>query len=564
MSGITFIRSDTGQQRVVDKPQITIGSASACDVQLNHPSVQPEHATVRVRSGEVSIIGVDPDFTLDVNSMPVIGVRNLESGASIRVGKLFLEVRWAESIAEEATQKTLSSESVMQAAEEKTEALRMEASGIASPPSTETESVPAALRRKASEATSPPSTGTESGPEGLRKGSRLESSPSKGTDGETDSGQVLEPVALPTNAAREAATQLMSAFEAIEKAKKIEQQRLAEAKTQMLDQGAVLEAESKEHDVRTDETRSEEPRPEESESSPLQIGSASEGATAGLDQRQIDAIYKLYERHRAHRKEAGEGESTDSGEAALSLTQILEMGPQAFGVKSWEEVASEAAAEPEVEDDPWAGLALLRDVHSDNVLPRILVVTTIALMATLLVLFWMIPAEPVQLDEERPLEEIPVGELERIEHEDDVVRCFNEGECRELARRELEVAKSEWENRDSTYENRFKAFEHADRARMLLERSELEMSELEGLEPVWTEARDEVDEVFESLRVSFFVAMSRKNYERALDVLRLTQAYFPSQRSREHRWAQQLILTFKEQGIETKIQHRRATIGRWN
>ena len=93
MPEITFVRADTGQARAVDKAQITIGSSSDCDIQLKHPSVWAQHATVRVRHGEVSIIGADPELSLDVNGMPVIGARTLEAGASLRIGDVRLEVR---------------------------------------------------------------------------------------------------------------------------------------------------------------------------------------------------------------------------------------------------------------------------------------------------------------------------------------------------------------------------------------------------------------------------------------------------------------------------------------
>lgn len=582
MREVTFERLDSGKLRRVKKKRVVVGASAAADVRFGHPSVLSEHAYVRVESDRVDILAAGDEAVVEVDGIAVDGIVSLEDGQTVRVGQVEFRVWFdgvSRDVAEEATVQSFSRDAVLKAA-----GVRRVAKGPAG-------SDPFAL---VSEGDGRSSTKAKAGVDAPRenptrkvgskptiqdKPAATESLPSiQVSDGlqvskavESGSGEDPPPEAI-------AATQLLSAFEAIEAARKRQAGAVdSEAKTVALE--ALDEAQAREGRpaAKAAEDSGSAAHAVPSKDALLEIGDASEFATQQLNSAQVEALYVLYERRRAAKEESTDLKDADgsesakaskdvqaSGDHAQKLSQILKMGPEAFGVKTWDEVAAAAASlEPE-EDEAWSGLARLRDVESGRSIPILAVAAGVMMALTLLVLVMLIPDQPPPLDQEQAIEDLNVVEMPRVDHREEHIRCHTDRECFDLAAREFDVSKLEWDNRGSSYENRYRAFEHADRARIMLERGGHEMDALEGLEAQWNQARDELDAIYHSLRVSVFIALSRNAYEDAVEMLDLTTAYFPSDRSREWRWARHLRLTFKDRGIETQIAHKRSVDGRWD
>lgn len=593
MREVTFERLDSGKLRRVKKERVVVGASAGADVRFGHPSVLAEHAYVRVESGRVDILAAGDEAVVEVEGIVVDGIVALRAGQTVRVGQVEFRVWFdevPEDVSEEATVQSFSREAVLKAAGRRRSAKGTPDAEPSSKPVSEgggRASTNANLAVHGARERS--SRGVDSKPRIQDGPGDTESLPSvQVSDGlqaskavVSDSGESPPPEAI-------AATQLLSAFEAIDAARR-RQAGLDDSNAATADPDAATAAlNAVEPDVPQGsgrETVREESPVNESNlaaskgdgaAEVLQVGSASEYATQALSSGQVEALYKLYEKRRrdaAPDPEVGSGveggerpdvnsEDVKSGDA-LKLSQILRMGPEAFGVKTWDEVA-EAAATFEPEDDPAYGLALLRNADSGSGFSRVMVVAGALLGLSLLVLVLLIPAEPPSLDENEPITDFKIQDMERVDHAAASIRCHEGKECLELARREFEVAKTEWDTRFSSYEKRYRAFEHADRARVLLEKGGLELDALEGLEAQRNLASDELDAIYQSLRVSFFIALSRNSFEDALELLNLTRAYFPSHQSREWRWARHLHLALKARGIETQVAHKRSVDGRWD
>lgn len=307
---------------------------------------------------------------------------------------------------------------------------------------------------------------------------------------------------------------------------------------------------------------------------PLELGQASELHTQELTSEQVASLYMLFKKRKAEKKqhappaaEETEEAPADESDEDFSLQNILLEGPQAFGVKTWEEVAAEAAEfqEPEAHYGENRLISMMSKDGEDTKLRQMVLGTVALAVVAFTILLLMTPDAPKMLGEESEgIQDLDISGLTHLEHRKKEIRCFTEAECKAMAARALSVAKKEWEDRDAHYDNRFRAFEHVDRARVMLESQGLESSAIDGLQDVWEETRAELDTIYKGLRVSFHIAMSRKRYEDAFNVIQLTKMFFPSPRAREFRWAEHLRLALKEKGVEAEVNHKRAVRGRWN
>ncbi len=314
----------------------------------------------------------------------------------------------------------------------------------------------------------------------------------------------------------------------------------------------------------------------------LQVGEVFEPElnTQQLSSQQVASLYLLYKKRKAEKKtekiekvspgpqEVPEPAEADDSDEDFSLHDLLLEGPEAFGVKTWEEVAAEAAEfqEPEAHYGENRLLSLM-DKDAENAKQRTLILGGVTLLMVVITAFLLLtPSEPITIgqQEEDKVKEIDISGMSHIEHIPENVRCYSERECIAMAERRLQIARTEWENRDADYENRYRAFEQADIARLLVEEGGADPSALDGLSEFWDQSRDELDALHKSLRVSFYIAMSQEKYEDAFKVIELTKMFFPSPRAREYRWAENLRLGLKEKGIEAVINHKRAVRGRWN
>lgn len=621
MIGITLIRSDTNGAHYFEQGRIVIGSSPASDIRIEADSVRPAHALIQVTQGVVVIQPADRHSLVTIDGIPVSGVHTLADSQSFQIGSIELTVQVDEP--EAKTKLNLDRNEILAALASKknTADLRASRAEGSSPPGVkhserparsapirQSEGPPNRPSSNTSSALQRPSVhGREAAPDREpRTVDRPESRPADSPAPEERASPLDKTAALSAyedpepksfdsfpspddtyeldegllETHRLAVSELASAFASVygsPKPAEINPPTAAKPDTSSPVAASVSEdvfdpfksAEDKPDSTVEGDLSFESEGEDSAQLDRLELGEASESNTQQLSSQQVASLYKLYKR-KTESKPAPDpgldpGSSAELDAEAFSLSQILLKGPAAFGVQTWDDVAAEAATLQEVSDDPIEGLAKLHNVDDDDTLRKITLGTLVGLMAVVLGLLMMMPNEPILLgQEDDAITDIDVSKLEPVEHMPRAIRCFSEAECVAMATRELEIAKTSWDNRNSDYENRFRAFDHADRARQLLAAQDLEMSKVPELEGTWNQTRDELDAIFQSLRVSFFIALSQKRYEDALETLRLAEVYFPTPRAREKRWAENLKLAMKERGIEAEVNHRRAVRGRWN
>src|SRR5690349_17020216 len=89
----------------LDTPRLVIGRGDGCEVRLPDPSVSHRHASLRQRGGEYVLIDENSSngTFLDRVRLPPQTPRAVRSGELVRVGRIWLEVRFEPALVKGST-----------------------------------------------------------------------------------------------------------------------------------------------------------------------------------------------------------------------------------------------------------------------------------------------------------------------------------------------------------------------------------------------------------------------------------------------------------------------------
>src|SRR5512140_651089 len=89
----------------LDAPRLVVGRGEGCDVRLPDPSVSHRHASIRQRGGEHVLL--DENSTngtfMDRVRLPPQTPRALRSGERVRLGRVWLEIRFEPAMVKGST-----------------------------------------------------------------------------------------------------------------------------------------------------------------------------------------------------------------------------------------------------------------------------------------------------------------------------------------------------------------------------------------------------------------------------------------------------------------------------
>jgi len=84
----------SGRKLTMQRRKILLGSAADCDLRIRSHAVAPHHCALFVSSGALAIHNLVTHGKTYLNDEPIKGTRRLQSGDTLRIGPLMIEIQF--------------------------------------------------------------------------------------------------------------------------------------------------------------------------------------------------------------------------------------------------------------------------------------------------------------------------------------------------------------------------------------------------------------------------------------------------------------------------------------
>jgi pSer/pThr/pTyr-binding forkhead associated (FHA) protein len=224
------------------------------------------------------------------------------------------------------------------------------------------------------------------------------------------------------------------------------------------------------------------------------------------------------------------------------------------GIESWDEIAQSAEEEEKSYDETTSQRSLADNLEDgpgqkgggdgeEETSPVLVGGALILIVGMMSVLYWPSGDQKKQQQSDILDQEGPSIEVE--------VKCLSHAECMKAAGESYDVGIEYLNKQDAEVGNLFEGYKRLLEAKSYLEQSNRKSppKEMSDLESRLKQARNKLDQVFRNYRVKYFSAKKNGQHRQRAQALQTIQNYFPHNKAREHKWANQRILKMKERGI---------------
>jgi len=299
----------------------------------------------------------------------------------------------------------------------------------------------------------------------------------------------------------------------------------------------------------------------------------SQGGLTAVDGNQIEGDARLYDGSLIHFGElnfnfrselappkpeasSGGGETTESSDGMSvreSQSSDTVSSSAEAGIESWDEIAQSAEEEEKSYDETTSQRSLADNLEDgpsrkgggeeeEETSPVLVGGALILIVGMMSFVYW-----PSGQRQKKKQADILNQEGPSIEVE---VKCLSHPECMKAAGESYEVGIEYLNKQDAEVGNLFEGYKRLLEAKSYLEQSNRKSppKEMSELQPRLEQARKKLDQVFRNYRVKYFSAKKNGQHRQRAQALRTIQNYFPHNKAREHKWANQQILKMKKQG----------------
>ncbi len=231
------------------------------------------------------------------------------------------------------------------------------------------------------------------------------------------------------------------------------------------------------------------------------------------------------------------------------------------GIMSWDEIAASAEAMDDKVSNPadlpdgpqklsdFERMQAASDIaakQSEGNNPVLLGVGGILIVA--LMSFIMFGGKVIQPKEEE--DKTPITEKPPITWQAGEIDCVGSAECMQKAELNYKVGLATLEKVEVDIANRFEGYRRLEAAEEYLKKAGKVgiPSEFSQLDPARTQARTELDQLFQQKRVAYHNLSKRKMYGDMVKILEELFAVFPHKGAREHQWALAMERRLKDEG----------------
>ena len=247
------------------------------------------------------------------------------------------------------------------------------------------------------------------------------------------------------------------------------------------------------------------------------------------------------------------GEAAGGGSVRDSKSSDTVTSSAEAGIESWDEIAQSAEADEKSYDETTSQRSLADNLEDgprkgrgggeeEETNPVLVGGAGVLIIVMLSIAFW--PSGGGKKKEEADIleQEGPSIEVE--------VKCLSHAECMKAARESYEVGIEYLNKQDAEVGNLFAGYKRLLEAKSYLDQSNRESppKEMSDLESRSKQARGKLDQVFRNYRVKYFSAKKNGQHRQRAQALQTIQNYFPHNKAREYKWANQRILKMKKRG----------------
>ncbi len=220
------------------------------------------------------------------------------------------------------------------------------------------------------------------------------------------------------------------------------------------------------------------------------------------------------------------------------------------GIMSWDEIANSAEALGETDHDNMSDFQRIQAAQakaveqSKGTNPLVIIVAVVLGGGMMAFTFWPKDNGGPEIEIEEPAEMPP------IKWDDTMTECVGEADCMKKAERAFAVGVDNLEKQDVELSFRFEGYKNLELADIYVEKAGKERpAKFAKADAKKAEARKELDELFQKLRVEYHNAETRKMYKDMAGVINRVKTYFPHPGARENIWAKSKENDMKDRGI---------------